>query len=114
VPNALRAAGCQVVVHDDEFRQDEADDVWIRTVAKRGLIILSKDLGIRYNPAERSALLESGARAFLLARGELKAAEMASIFLRALPNIESILVREVGPFVARVYRDGNVRIAYRL
>ena len=113
VPNALRAAGCQVVAHDEEFRQDEADDVWIRAVAQRGLIILSKDLGIRYNPAEQKALLESGARAFLLRRGELKASEMAGVFLRALPAIERTLAMHQGPFVARVYLDGSVRIAYR-
>jgi hypothetical protein len=112
VPTALRRAGRDVVTHDELFKQDE-DDVWIRDVSQRDWVILSKDLGITYNPAEKAALLECQARAFLLRRGELRGAEMARIFVSALPKIDATVASVSRPFIAKIYLDGSVRVVYR-
>jgi hypothetical protein len=35
VPSALRTAGFEVVAHDDVFRADTADDVWLAEAGAR-------------------------------------------------------------------------------
>jgi hypothetical protein len=36
VPDALRAAGAHVEVHDDHFAQDALDEVWLPAVGQNG------------------------------------------------------------------------------
>lgn len=47
VAAVLRSSGYEVVVHDDCFALDTADDVWLREAGKRGWVVLSKDDYIR-------------------------------------------------------------------
>jgi hypothetical protein len=43
IPDALRAAGVQVELHDDHFPQDAQDQIWLAEAGKRGWIVLTKD-----------------------------------------------------------------------
>src|SRR5438876_11762880 len=88
VPDALRAAGEEVKVHDDCFPAGTFDSVWLREVGKKGWVILTKDSRIRYRRNEMEALLSSGARSFVLVSRNLPGTEMAKIFVRALPGMK--------------------------
>ncbi len=59
VPEALRAAGALVEVHDDHFAQDAEDAVWLPAVGAQGWIVLTKDIRIRRHPLELSALMST-------------------------------------------------------
>jgi len=97
-------------VHDDHFKLDEQDEVWIRDVAARGWIILSKDKEIRKRPNERQALRDARAMAFFLASGNMTGNEMADAFLKALSKMKRLHRKQPAPFVATVTRVGDVSL----
>ncbi len=85
IADALKQAGHVVHIHDDHFKQDEEDAVWLKAVGARRWIILSKDKMIRRRFLERDALIHASARAFFLGSGNLTGEEMARAFVAALP-----------------------------
>jgi hypothetical protein len=46
----------------------------------------------------------------LVARGDLRAEELADIFLKALPKICRMVGEQQPPFIARISRDANVTL----
>ncbi|MGC8761209.1 MAG: hypothetical protein ACP5VC_14725, partial [Bryobacteraceae bacterium] len=66
VRSVLVAEGMAVEIHDDHFKRDEEDRVWLAAVGERKWVVLTKDQRLRYRPLEIAALRESGARVFVL------------------------------------------------
>ena len=66
VPDALRAAGEKVMVHDECFPAGSEDPVWLRRAGEERWVVLTKDSRIRYRSNEIQALLTSGTRSFVL------------------------------------------------
>jgi PIN like domain len=111
IPDALRAAGAQVELHDDHFSQGEHDEVWLAEAGNRGWVVLTKDKHLRYRAVETNALMLAKVRAFVLtARGDLSGAEIGQIFVKALPEMSKLCATGLRPFVAHVSRDGSVAI----
>src|SRR5262249_30822356 len=106
----LLNAGLVVQIHDDHFARDEEDRVWLRTVGERGWVVLTKDQRLRYRPLEIAALRASKARVFVLTAGNLRGVDIATVFLKALPQIFQVLHSVAGPFVAHVSQSGLVRV----
>jgi predicted nuclease of predicted toxin-antitoxin system len=106
----LRQAGLRVEVHDDHFAQDARDEEWLSAVGARGWVVLTKDQRIRYRTLEKTALLGSRVRAFVLVGKDLRADEMAAIFIRALPSMTGLLERTREPFIARITRGAQVQM----
>jgi hypothetical protein len=106
VPEALRAAGAQVLIHAELFPSGADDETWLRALADRPeLVVLTKDTRIRRRELERRAIEDAGLRVFALSAGNLSGAEQAAAFVRALPRIRT-LARQPGPFIARVTAAG--------
>ena len=61
----LRAEGVAVEVHDDHFAIDAPDEEWIRSVAGRGWIAVTRDRNIRYRTHEMNSIRDSAARDLL-------------------------------------------------
>jgi hypothetical protein len=97
-------------VHDDHFLQDARDEEWLREVGQRGWIVLTRDDRIRYRLHERTALLQAGVRAFVLARRSLSGPAMAEAFVQALPAMRRFVERYQAPFIARVTQTGSVSL----
>lgn len=110
--DALRRAGVEVHVHDDLFPPDARDEDWLREVGRRGWVVLTKDDRIRYRTAERTVLLNAGVAAFTLVARNLRGAEMAEVFVKALPAIIRFAARNTPPFIAKVTRDGSVSMVF--
>lgn len=110
VLRALIDAGEVVESHSEHFAQDAADVDWIPVVALKGWVVLAKDLRIRWRPLEKAAVLQSGARMFVFASGNTSGKDMADAFVQALPHLDRFLDEHTGPFIAKVYRDGSVRM----
>jgi len=106
----LVAEGLAVEIHDDHFKRDEEDRVWLAAVAQKKWVVLTKDQRLRCRPLEIAALRTSGARVFVLVAGNLRGSDIASTFVAALPAIFRILNRDNGPFVARVTKSGKVTL----
>jgi hypothetical protein len=72
-------------------------------VSKRGWIAISHDRDMRYDPLAQRAIMENGGRLFLL-RGHISNAELARMFLRALPRVHRMIGKRTPPFMAVVRR----------
>src|SRR5262249_54932445 len=55
VPEALRAAGLEVRVHDELFPQGTQDVVWLSEAGANGWVVVTRDDRIRYNQLEKQA-----------------------------------------------------------
>ena len=108
VPDALRAAGEEVKVHDDCFTAGTKDHVWLRAVGRNRWVVLTKDSRIRYRRNEMEALLSSGTRSFVLVSSNLPGAEMAKIFVAALPGMKKLCAALPAPFIAHIHHNGKV------
>ena len=106
VPRLLREGGLRLVTLAERFGipadEDVTDEQWLRDAGERGEVVFMKDARVRYNPAEKAAILERQVRCFCLARRDLKADEMAARFLRNLTRIEQAC-SEDGPFIYAVH-----------
>ena len=78
---------------------------------KNEWVVITRDERIRYRAAEQQALLKARVRAFVLVvRGDLRAEVLAEIFLKALLKIRAMAVKQKPPFIAKIWRDGNVAV----
>lgn len=111
VASALRAAGLTVEIHDAHFSQSAPDTEWLAAAGANGWIVITRDDRIRYRVAEKQALRRAQVRAFVLAaRGDLRAEELAEIFLAALPKIRRTIIEQPPPFIAKISRDAQVTL----
>jgi PIN like domain len=108
VPMLLRAAGWNLVTLAEHYGvpQDEqvADTKWIQDAATFGWPILMKDKRIRYRPAEIDAVIQYEAQCFVITRGDLPSAEMASRFMTVRQAIFEA-VTTPGPYIYAVQAD---------
>lgn len=107
VVQALRAAGAEIVVHDEVFAQDTPDVEWLAEAGRRGWVVLTKDSAIRRNPHERQMYREHHVRVFALTRKDLSGPEMADLFVRALPGMLRRVRATEPPFVYSIARNGD-------
>ena len=115
VPGALRAAGANVVVHDDRFAQDAPDAEWLVVAGREGWLVLTRDAAIsnrrRRGGLERLIAKKAGVRLFVLRSGRrLDGAAMGAALVAALDRMTALAERLPGPLIARVYVDGRVRL----
>jgi hypothetical protein len=64
--------------------EDVADVDWLELAGARGWVVLMKDERIRYRPAERQALVSHKVMAFCLTSGNLRARQMAELYLASI------------------------------
>ncbi|HET8539835.1 MAG TPA: hypothetical protein VFL83_08185 [Anaeromyxobacter sp.] len=110
VPNALRAAGALVEVHDAHFAQDAPDEVWLPAVGQKGWAVLTSDDRIRYRQAEKSAATTAGVALFIFTGKRMRGAAIGDALVRALPEMTRLLQQERRPFIAKVTRTGTVSL----
>ena len=109
VSEALRAAGAQVVNHDEVFAQNATDVEWLAQVGRRGWVALTKDDAIRRNSHEKAMFRDARVRLFTLARQNLPGPEMAQLFVAALPGMRQRIEAIPAPFVFSISRKGEFR-----
>jgi hypothetical protein len=113
VPDLLRAAGLRLrtlaEVYGVPADESITDVDWLARAGRERWIVLMKDERIRYRPAERAALIEHCVKAFCLTSGNLRAAEMAQLYLTVLDKLTTACT-DTGPFLYVVSRDGLRRV----
>ena len=73
-------------------------------------MVLTADGRIRYRGLETEALMRAEVRCFVLSGVGTGHAQLAANFLQALPRVEELLRERQEPFIAKVYRGGEVKI----
>ena len=98
VADALRAEGLVVQTLAERYPETEEfvqDEDWIREATADGLVILMKDDSIRRKPREQQAILDSGARAFVVTNASLTGPQLAELFVE---NRHRIIQRSRHPW----------------
>jgi hypothetical protein len=111
VPEALRAAGLEVRVHDDLFPQGTEDVVWLRDAGSRRWVVITRDERIRYNQLEKEAVLAARLRFFCITSSSLTGDQAASLILSALGVITRLSrLHSSHGFIAKISRGPDVKI----
>ena len=108
VATALRQAGAAVEEHHRHFAPDAADVEWLSVVGELGWAAITQDDRIRYRQAEKVAALSSGLPLFIFTGRKMKATEIGTALVAALPAMTRFLSHAKRPFIARVTRSGQV------
>lgn len=93
IVETLRSAGVNVEIHDDHFGKNTQYVDWVPEIGNRGWVILTKDARIGKNKLERLAVADAGVRMFILVSQNLSGADMANIFLKAIPEMENLSLK---------------------
>ncbi|MDA8072762.1 MAG: hypothetical protein M0Z40_03990 [Actinomycetota bacterium] len=105
VPALLRSAGLRLVTLAERYGVPEDEGIedvrWLQDVGERGEVAFKKDERIRYNSAEKAAVVAFGVRGFYLTRQDLTAQAMADRFLDNLDAIVDACAAP-GPFLYAV------------
>ena len=108
VAQGLRNANRDVIYHHELFPEATDDDIWLARAGSDGWVVLTKDSRLRYEPNVREAFMRAGARVFCLVAGNMTASEMTFAFRAGLPEIEDLLARRRGPFIANLGKSGSL------
>jgi hypothetical protein len=107
VPLLLREAGLRLVTlaeyHGVPADETVADEEWLELAGTSGWAVFMKDTRIRYNAAERAAVLRHSVQCFCLTSQSLSSDEMARRFLYNLDAITKACEDEPGPFIFAVH-----------
>jgi hypothetical protein len=113
VPDLLRAVGLRLRTLSEVYGipadEDVADVDWLELAGTRGWAVLMKDERIRYRPAERQALVSHQVMAFCLNSANLRAHQMAELYLASIEEIAATC-RDPGPFLYAVSPRGLRRL----
>ena len=114
LPDALRAAGHDVVLHHEHFGPGADDVDWLTALfdQRETWVVVTKDKKIKKRPLEKQALMASGLRVFALTAGELTFDAQANAFVRGLRRIVRIS-KQSGPYIALVTASGSVNLVER-
>lgn len=110
VPEALRAAGWQIVSMRERYgsvtAQQLADIDWIRDATAVGEVLLTGDKAIAKRPLEARAVIAAGARIFALGNSQLTGPQKAQRFLEREQAIFRRAASMPGPYVVSVTGQG--------
>ncbi len=114
VPQALRDAGLRLVTLAEHYGvpadEEVADEEWLTLAGSEGWVVFMKDTRIRYNPAERAAVLRHSVRCFCLTSQSLPADEMARRFVDQIETIADACRADPGPFIYAVHAQRIERL----
>lgn len=114
MPEALRAAGVEIRVHDELFPQGTQDVEWLKEAGANGWVVVTRDDRIRYNQLEKQAVIAARLRFFSITSSSLTGEEAAALILSALDKV-SRLCRQYSKrgFIAKISRGPDVKIIER-
>jgi hypothetical protein len=107
----LRKAGVTVIKHREVYAQDDLEDpVWLRECAAKGWIIISGDKGLHADGINRQAVIQSGAKVFILDDSSSKGIEWASALVTGRKKIEALAEHNFGPFYVWIEKNGDAHV----
>jgi hypothetical protein len=110
---ALNNAGIPHEAHRWHFAEQDQkaeidDSEWLRAVAERGWVVVTRDKNIRYRVNELSAMKEANLHVFVFTRGALTAAETGDLLVKAYPLIVKAVMSTPSPAFFSITGSGAV------
>ena len=107
----MRAAGLDIRVHDELFRQATEDVAWLPHAGAQRGVVITRDDRIRYNQLEKQAVLAARVRFFSITSSSLTGEQTAALILSAVPAITRLCQQHAkAGFIAKISRGPEVRI----
>jgi len=103
---ALRKEGFSVRVHDDHFKPDEADDVWLASCGRSSWIAITPDRRILKDPLSMKAIGGNRGRVLFLPQNNKNPQIWAPILISNWIQIKNVLATRTAPFIAKVSPNG--------
>jgi len=103
---ALGKEGLAVRVHDQHFKPDEADDVWLASCGQRSWVAITLDRRILKDPVSMNAIGENKGRVFFLPQKNKNPEMWARIIVENWAHIKTVLSTRRPPFVAKLSPNG--------
>lgn len=103
---ALRKEGFVVRVHDEHFKPDETDDVWLASCGQRSWIAITPDRRILKDPLSMRAIGENKGRVFFLPQNNKNPQMWAPILIENWTRVKAVLSTRTAPFVAKLSPNG--------
>ena len=110
IPKALRFLKPPVEIrfHDEEFKKDEHDDIWLPKVGRDGWIVISQDYSFHTNASELEAIKQYQIGCFYLWGATAPKWETFRILARAFDRVLSKAEHTPKPFIFRVHRTSQL------
>ena len=102
----LERSGFIVRVHDDYFKRDEADDVWLASCGQRRWVVITPDRRILKNPRSMMAIGANKSRVFFLPKNNKNPQIWAPILISCWNEMNKILASAQAPFVGHISPSG--------
>jgi PIN like domain len=112
IPQALKLLGLDVEGHADHFAHDIHDDIWLAAVGDRHWVVITNDKRLRFNEAERQALIAHGVGCFTLGGGSRSRWDRVRILARAWDRIRQAIESTPRPFIFTIHVDGHLEQMY--
>jgi hypothetical protein len=107
VPAALKTGGLRIEPYAKHFASDHVPDgEWLRFVGEQGWVALTHNRKIRWERDQLNDLMTNGVRAFFII-GKGPHAAFAAAVLRNIHKVKNLLLKQPGPFAARIYHERN-------
>jgi hypothetical protein len=103
---ALRKEGFSVRVHDDHFKPDETDDVWLASCGRSSWIAITPDRRILKDPQSMEAIGQNMRRVLFLPQNNRNPKMLAPILISNWVQIKNVLATRTAPFIAKVSPNG--------
>lgn len=112
LPRALKILDLPIESHADHFSHDTPDDVWLAAVARRGWVVVTNDKRIRFNQAERRAIVDHRVGCFVFTSGNRTKWGLLQILAKAWAGIQDIADTSERPFIFSLHGDGSLHRLY--
>jgi hypothetical protein len=103
---ALRKEGFTVKVHDERFKPDEADDVWLAACGQRSWVAITPDRRILKDPVSMRAIGENRGRVFFLPQNNKNPQMWAPMLIGNWTQIKFVLSSRTAPLVGKLSPNG--------
>lgn len=115
--NALRAIGIPTTNHRHRYPHSDAESVpdsqWITDATALDEVVITRDGGVhRRRSAELAAIVNAGARGFVLETGNATPLDNLRAMMLAWPRIIEIVDKDSPPFLYGIDRRGRVKRRY--
>jgi predicted nuclease of predicted toxin-antitoxin system len=103
----MKAFGEQVFHLREKFPPDASDEEWLKYIGENGIVLLTRDKNIRYNPAEVGTLRRYKIKAFFLRGKNLNRCSMIQQIVRNWPKIKQLPGNCSAPFAFGIPPNGT-------
>ena len=102
----MKGFGEHVIHLQEKFPPDTDDQIWLKYIGEKGLILVTRDERIRWRPAELRALKDHKVGAFFLGGKNRTRCQLIQQLVRNWPHMKELADKTKHPFVFRIPPQG--------